>query len=180
MKKIVCLALALILVWGCALEALCAEEALEEVRCEEQGFSTKIPAGLTAEWSEGNGLQISMGKPGYIPFILVFRRPKKLSNPVNYLNNVVREYMENSYGSNMIGTNPCKTQEIGGKKLYAARYYYKVQNTRVCLMRLVEVREDGDVEYTAKYVDGKGDETLAALEIAVQYYQADPAETKAP
>lgn len=180
MKKIVCLALALILVWGCALEALCAEEALEEVRCEEQGFSTKIPAGLTAEWSEGNGLQISMGKPGYIPFILVFRRPKKLSNPVNYLNNVVREYMENSYGSNMIGTNPCKTQEIGGKKLYAARYYYKVQNTRVCLMRLVEVREDGDVEYTAKYVDGKGDATLAALEEAVRYYQADPAETKAP
>lgn len=170
MKRIFCIALAVLLM-GSALAA-CAEETMTDVRCDEQSFSTKIPSDKTAYWEEGNGLRISVGAPGYVPYVAVFRRPKKLSNPVNYLNNVYREYMENKYDNN-VGTNPCREYEIGGKTLYAAQYHYVASGNKLCLMVLVEVRDDGDVEYYAKFEDGKGDEALSVLEPAVRYYQPD-------
>ena len=177
MKRFFCLTLILALLCGGA-PAL-AQEGLTEVHCQEQGFSTWIPEGLDARWEDGAGLRISVKKAGYVPYLLITRRENKLNNPVNYLNNVYREYMENKYGDDMVGTIPCKTYEIGGKTLYMAQYFYNANGARLCFMRLVEVREDGDVEYGAKFVDGQGDETLAVLDTAVKHYQPDEAKGKA-
>jgi hypothetical protein len=184
MKRVCCLALILALVCGC-LPALAAGEGLKEARCDEQGFKTQIPSNLSARYDEENGLWVSVGKEGYIPFVLVYRRPAegKLKNPVNYLNNVYREYMENQYGEDMVGTIPCDTYEVGGKNLYAAQYFYRVNGTQLCLVRLVEVRDDRDVEYTAKFVANQGEDTLAALDTVVRYYEPTdtaPQVTEAP
>ncbi len=172
MKKVLCFALVLMVLCAAAGMALAADELADAV-CPEEGFSTKIPAGLNAAYEKENGLWISVGTPGKVPFVLISRRPLelKLKDPVNYLNNVYREYMENTYGDRMIGTNPCREYEVGGKKLLGARYLYKVQDYTLCLFRLIEVREDGDVEYSAKYIDGKGEATLSVLETAVRYYE---------
>ncbi len=175
MKRI-CTLLAVLLVF-CGILTAFAEDSLTTFHCAEQSFRVRIPSSLHAGWDEGNGLQISVETPGYIPYILVYRRDANLKDPVNYLNNVFREYMENKYGNDMIGTSPCKTYEIGGKTLYGAQYFYSVQNTRLCLFRLVEVRDDGDVEYTAKYVDGKEEATLAVLETVAASYTPDSSVT---
>lgn len=183
MKRIVSLisATLLLLLGSLSLAAFAAAAETETFVCQEEGFTVQIPAGLTAVYTDDSGLQIFTENPGYVPYVLVSRRPleMKLNNPENYLNNVYREYMENQYGDNMIGTNPCKTYEVGGKSLFGARYMYKVQDTTLCLFRFVEVREDGDVEYSAKYIDGEGDETLEALEIVIASYTTGEAAGKA-
>lgn len=175
MKRIVSLVLAALLLCGC-LPMMAQAEDLQDVYCAEQDFSTKIPADKTAAWEEDTGLRISVGKPGYVPYVTVYRRAAadKFKNPVNYLNNIYREYMEESY-DNKVGTNPCKTKEIGGKQLYSANYHYEVKGNKLCVTLMIEVRDDGDVEYHVKYVEGKGDEAMAVAETAVRYYQTGSA-----
>ena len=173
MKQLFCIALAFLLLCGC-LSVAAADEALKDVHCEEQGFSTKAPVDKHVEWEDGVGLCISVEEAGYVPYVAIYRRPEKLKNPVNFLNNVYREYMENRYGDS-VGTNPCKSYEIGGKTLYAAQYHYEVNGNQLCLALMIEVRDDGDVEYHAKFVEGKGEAALAVLDTAVRYYQPDAA-----
>ena len=180
MKKILCLILTVALLIGC-VPALAAD-GLKEVVCEEMKFTTKIAADQEASFDTENGLWISIEKPGYIPFVLVYRRPldAKFSNPVDALNNSYREYMENKYGENMVGTIPCDTYEVGGKNLYAAQYFYTVQGTQVCLIRLIEIRDDGDVEYSAKFTQEYREATLQALDNAVRYYEVIPEKEPEP
>ncbi|MBQ9007785.1 MAG: hypothetical protein IJ088_00425 [Clostridia bacterium] len=151
--------------------------SLKTYRCDEQEFTIQIPAGADASFGN-NTLTVYVESKGYIPYVMITRRPlnMKFSNPTNYLNNVYREHMENQYGSNMIGTNPAKNYTYGGKTLIGARYMYKVQNTKVCLLRLIEVREDGDVEYAAKYIDGEDKATLAVLEDVIRTYSTGEAD----
>ena len=172
MKRILCLILAMTALWGCAARA---EQQLTDVRCAEEQFSTKAPTGAAAVYAENTGFQIFVEKAGLVPYVIVSRRPldMKFSDPVNFLNNVFREHMENQYGENMIGMNPCKKWEIGGKTLLGARYLYKVKGTTLCLLRLIEVRDDGDVEYSAKTIEGQDGPTMEALDAAVRYYQPD-------
>ncbi|MBQ7455832.1 MAG: hypothetical protein IJS53_05250 [Clostridia bacterium] len=178
MKRVLCLALILALLCACLPAALADD--LETVYCAEQDFTTKIPAGMSTQFEEGQGLRVWVETPGYIPHLLIWRRAleKKFNDPVNYLNNVYREYMEDLYGDNMIGTVPCKTAQMGGKTVYVVQYYYMVQDTRLCMTRVVEVRDGGDVEYAAKFIDGEGDAALAALETAVANYTEGKAESK--
>ena len=145
--------------------------ATRQFHCDQQDFNIQIPEGAATSF-KNNTLTVYVESDGYIPYVMITRRPldMKLSNPTNYLNNVYREYMENQYGDNMIGTNPAKKYEMGGKTLVGARYMYKVQNTKVCLLRLIEVRDDGDVEYAAKYIDGDDAATMDVLENVIRSY----------
>ena len=178
MKRILCLLLTAAVLSGVVFCAALAEAPLVTVHCDEQHFSLSIPADKTAYWEEDVGMRVSVGTPGYVPYIAVYRRPENLKNPVNYLNNVYREYMENRYDNN-VGTNPCTQYDIGGKTLYAANYHYVANGNQLVLTLMVETREDGDVEYHAKYQEGKAEEALAVLDTVVRYYQPDGAETAA-
>lgn len=148
------------------------------VHCDQQGFSLTIPGDKTATWEENTGYQVFVEHAGYIPYVIVYRRTleNKFKNPVNYLNNTYREYMEDQYSN--VGTNPCKKSEIGGKSLYGASYHYEVNGTKLVLRVMIEQREDGDVEYSAKYIEGKGDATLSLLDTIVATYQPDGAKTE--
>lgn len=173
MKRIFSLILSLALLTGCLPIGAGAEELFLDVYCEQQDFSTKYAPNYTAEWEEGNGLRIWLDGKGYVPNVLIFRRPldKKINDPVNYLNNVYREYMEEKYGDS-VGTIPCQTMEVGDKTVYAVRYLYEANGNRLCLARIIEVREGGDVEFAAKYPVDEAGEALAALYVAVLYYTA--------
>ena len=162
---------------ACACLPAAADSGLTTVTCAEEGFSTMIPDGCSAQYTKGTGLQVFVKKAGYIPYVIISPRPEDMqfSNPVNYLNNVFREHMENTYGDNMLGMNPAKEWEIGGKTLIGARYKYKVGKNTVCLLRLIEIRDDRDVEYTAKFIDGEDKETMSVLDAVVKYYSADGA-----
>ena len=188
MKKLLAAILALALLTSLALCGASAEDGYADYTCEEQHFSTKIPLSGTSGYDENNaGLTIYTDVPGYIPYVIVRRRPMdmKFSNPTNYLNNTYREYIEDSYGDNNLGMNPAKTWEIGGKELIGARYMFKIGEYTVVQLQLIEVRPDGDVEYTVKFIEGEDAATMAAAEEAVRYYRetdvaAQPAEEPAP
>ena len=179
MKKLTAAILALALLLGCASATA---ESTQEAACAEEGFTVRIPAGTSAVYEANNGLVVYTETEGYIPYVIVHRRTAdmKFSDPVNFLNNVYREHLEDKYGDDMLGMNPAKDWEAGGKTLKGARYMYKVQDTTICMVRLIEVRDDGDVEYTAKYIDRQGDATMAALdEIARSYRTGEEAPAEA-
>lgn len=170
MRKTIGLLLALILLLGC-IPVLAEDAAWVGSHCEEDGFSTRIPAGATVTYETTMGfygMRIYFDSPG-LPCIIIHRRPLegKFKNPVNYLNNTYREFLEDKFEDT--GTNPAKTWEVGGKKLIGARYLY---NDRI-QVQLIEVRDLGDVEYTALFTSKDQDRALRALDIAVENYLED-------
>lgn len=179
MKKLI--AILMILVLACtALSAAAAENEKEEwtdFHCEEMQFTTKIPSGATARYTENQGLRIYMVDDGVVPYVQVTRRPAeyKFTNPSGYLNNVYREYLENKYQNDSLGMNPAKVMEIGGRELLGARYYYRISGVKVTQLLLIDIRDGGDVEFTAKFYEGNEEVTMAALEEAVRNYLEDDA-----
>ena len=188
MKKLLSVILALTLLLSAALCAASAEDEWADYTCTEQQFTTKIPvSGTTGYDDNAKGIKIYTDVPGYIPFVIVSRRPMdmKFSNPENYLNNVYREYMENTYGDDYLGMyNEAGSWDVGGKQLLGAKFKYKIGEYTVVQLQLIEVRDAGDVEYTAKFIEGEDTATMAALDTAVRYYQetdvAQPAAEPAP
>ena len=172
MKRIIMFTSILALL-ACFATLVMAEENIQEVFCEEQGFSTKIPQSLTAYWEDGNGLRINVGKQGYVPFVLIWRTGRAPGDGTEYLNGQFTREMEEQYGDNLIARTYYETYDIGGKSLPAALFTYKVEGGTLCLLRLEEVLDDQTVEYTAKYINGDPDATMEALDLAVRYYQPD-------
>ena len=168
MKQILCFVLALIMVCGSFILTASAD-GMKAVHCAEQSFTVSIPSDKSAEWVENYGLRISVESPGYVPYIEVWRRTgdDRFKNPTNYLNNVYREYMEDKYNNN-VGTNPASYIEIGGKELLGAHYHYVANGNNLIVSVFIEIREDGDVEYLAKYAANNPDETLAVLDDVVR------------
>jgi len=178
MKKLT--AVILVLALACTVLPAPAEEWID-FSCKEMQFTTKVPAGATARYEEGNGLRIYTKSEGSIPYVQVYRRPleQKFSNPVNYLNNVVREYLEEKYQDDSLGMNPAQTWEAGGRELLGARYFFRLQGIEVTYVMLIDIRDAGDVQFDAKFYEGNEEVTMAALEEAVRNYRetdAAPAE----
>ena len=171
MKRLLATILAMVIAVSLALTAS-AEADYTDYVCKEEKFSVKVPSGAAVVFEEGNGLTIYTAKEGVIPYAIIHRRAmeKKFSNPENFLNNVYREHLEDKYGDSFLGMNPAKIWEVGGKELIGARYMYKVEDTTVVLVKLLDIRDAGDVEYTIKYVDGKEDTVMPAVEEAVRSY----------
>ena len=151
MKKRMSILLALVLLTSCV--TVWARAETTEVVCREENFATRIPAGASARYEEGTGLVIYTHSEGKIPYVFVTRRSMdmKFKNPVSYLENVVREYLEDRYGDKFLGMNSATIWNIGGKELLGTRYMYLVGDTTVTLLWLLEIRDGGDVEYAAKY-----------------------------
>ena len=170
MRRISGIVLACMFLCCCAVATVHAAEALKDVHCAQQGFSTKIPAGLSAYWQENNGLYISVVKPGYVPCVLVWKGSQANISPAEYFR-AYTAHIRKKYGARLRAFSIMEYYEVGGKKLPAARYIYDVEGGRLCLLRLIEARKDHTVAYTAKYINGHGEATLAALDVAVRYYR---------
>ncbi len=176
MKRTLWKTLALAVLCALLIPAARAEEGVA-VRCAEQGFSTRMPAGLTAEWQEGDGLYIWGKDPGYVPNVQVWRRSAKLKDPVKYVSETYPAHMRDTWGDRLMGSAFHEIYETGGKQLTGGSYIYKgASGASINLVHLVEVREDGDVEYIARYLNGERAATLAILSMAVRYYTPDGAQ----
>jgi len=178
MRKWICLLLAAALLLG--LLGTASAEDWFDCHCAEEKFSTKIPgSGTTAFVNELGlyGLRIYAGTPGYFPYIIINRRDldRKFSNPRNYLNNVYREFLEEKYGDSHRGMNPAKAWEIGGKELLGARYMYEIGGITYTHLQLIDVRELGDVEYTAIFAPEDQERVMTILSTAVENYIEDEA-----
>ena len=146
----------------------------EEVRCEEQGYTTRIPAGKSTTYQKGNGLRIWLDEPGYVPNVLIWRRTSRLSDPDVYLKTTYPAHMKEKYGNNLLSVTQHEDYAIGGKHLRGTSYVYKGSSgSSIHQLHLVEIREDGDVEYNARFIRSEQQMTLDALRLAVQYYQPE-------
>ena len=172
MKPIRFLTLIFMFLCCCAVVPVHAAEALKDVHCDQQGFSTKIPAGMSAVWKDGEGLHISVGQPGYVPFVLVWKGAPVNISPAEYFK-VYTAHVKRKYGARLRAFSIMEYCGVGGRKLPAAQYIYDVKGGRLRLVRLFETRGDHTVIYTAKYLNGHGEATLAALDAAVRYYRSD-------
>ena len=172
MKKILALLTALALLLSMAAGGALAED-WTDYTCAEESFSLRVPDGAAVTYEEGTGLMIYTEHAGKIPYAIVSRRPMnmKFTNPGGYLNNVYREHLEEKYGSDFLGMNPASMMEVGGKQLPGAKYMYKVGEYTVVLLKLLDIRDAGDVEYTIKYVYGDDLSVIAAVNEAVRTYQ---------
>lgn len=148
--------------------------------CEEDQFTSKKPYHSNYEYKNDQGyvgFRIYLDTPGYPPYVLIHRRPMdgKFKNPENYLNNVYREFLEEkeeSYGTS-VGTNPAKIWEVGGKQLIGAKYTIKNTSFELIQLQLIEIRDGGDVEYTAMFDPADEEMVMKALNVAVANYAED-------
>ena len=151
--------------------------------CEEDRFTSKKPYDANYEYKTDKGymgFRIYLDVPGYPPYVLIHRRPAdgKFKDPENYLNNIYREFLENKYEGNgaSVGTNPAAIREVGGKQLIGARYTIQSGNYETIQLQLIEIRDLGDVEYTAMFDPSEEEMVMKALNAAVANYVEDEAQ----
>ena len=141
--------------------------------CPELGFSTAVDPALIETYVEGDGLYVtSHGKTG-IPSVLIYRSGDVLGEPGEYIREQWTPHMQEKYGDDLAAYVEYEYYEVGGKQLPAGKYTYRVENTLVDALRIIESTPQGTVIYTAKYVNGDDAETLAVLDDVVRFMQQD-------
>ena len=184
MKRMLAWMLAAVLsfsVFGNALpvnaEAAGGEE-LQEVSCEEQRFSTNCPEDCIVVWDEEDGMYIYTGGYEGIPYVLIYRYEEPEVDNETMLEDIIQPHLIEMYGSDMIDVSDMEEYTFGDKTLPGIDFTYMVGKYTVHALRLCE-QADGDViNYTAKYLDGSGEETLEILDGVIQNMKLTDEEEK--
>ena len=176
MKRAAALILALLMAMSLGVTALAkdADEDLQVIRCPEMGFSTRTLAEYKWKYTARDGITIYTERQGSIPYVLVFRMEDWIVDAADYIREQYTPHMEKQYGSNLVSAKELDSYTIGGRELAVGLYTYKLQGYLIDMIRAYEVQDRHTVVYTAKYIRGRGDATLAALDQAVAGYRPDP------
>ncbi len=145
---------------------------LNTVTCKELNFTTKVKASYPTKYTKADGLSIYTKKEGVIPFITIIRSNDQIAEPYEFLREQYTPYMKEQYGKDLITTTEQEKMVIGGKTLAGAHYVYRLQGYYVHMLRLMDVSLKGTVVYTAKYLEGQGSETMAALDAAIANFKS--------
>ena len=146
---------------------------LVEIACREQGFTTMADPAYSWDYQEGTGLSIYTRNAGKIPYVIVFRSEDLLGEPYEYIQEQYTPHMRNKYGEALADVQEIERYEIGGKQLPAGLYSYYVGDTLVDMLRLMDSSGSRTVSYTAKFIHGEGDATMAALDTAIRGFRAE-------
>ncbi len=146
---------------------------LAVIACPEQGFTTVADPAYSWDYQEGTGISIYTQNAGKIPYVIVFRSEDLLGEPYEYIREQYTPHIRQKYGEALADFEEIKRYEIGGKQLPAGLYSYYVGDTLVDMLRLMDSTGDRTVSYTAKFIHGQGDATLAALDAAIRGFKAE-------
>ena len=146
---------------------------LAVIPCPEQGFTTQANPAYEWDYQEGTGITIYTEEGGRIPYVIVFQSEDWLADPMEYIKEQYSPAIVKKYGDDMVGYELYEYYDIGGKSLPAGKYTYKVQDHVVDMLRIFDSTGKRTVTYTAKYEQGMGDATLAALDTAIRGFQAE-------
>lgn len=146
---------------------------LVEIACREQGFTTMADPAYSWDYQEGTGLSIYTRNAGKIPYVIVFRSEDLLGEPYEYIQEQYTPHMRNKYGEALADVQEIERYEIGGKQLPAGLYSYYVGDTLVDMLRLMDSTGSRTVSYTAKFIHGEGEATMAALDAAIRGFRAE-------
>jgi hypothetical protein len=143
------------------------------ISCPELGFTTMADPAYSWDYQDGTGISIYTQSAGRIPYVIVFRSEDLLGEPFEYIHEQYTPYIREKYGKALESFEEIEDYEIGGKTLPAGRYSYYVGDTLVDMLRLMDSTGSRTVSYTAKFIHGDGDATLAALDTAIRYFRAE-------
>lgn len=137
---------------------------------EKQNFSTRHRKEYSSAWDDEDGLYIYTEQFDSIPYVLIWRYEDVPIGPGQFLEESIYRYMIESYGSDLIDASPVKEYSIGDKTLPGMLFTYKVGEYTVESLRLVYQCGEDLISFNAKYIQAEGDETMDALEDAVENF----------
>ena len=144
---------------------------LSVIQCPELGFSFKADPSYPFDYQAGTGISLYTENKGSIPYIIVYQGEDKLAEPFEYIQEQFTPHMKKQYGENLLSYAEYESFEIGGRLLPAGVYTYRLQGYLIDMIRIYDSTGPQTVAYTAKYIQGRGDATLAALDIAVRTFE---------
>ncbi len=149
------------------------DDGLAVIECPEQGFSTLADPAYAWDYREGTGISIYTQSAGSIPYVIVYRAEDLIVEAYEYIVEQYTPHIKNQYGEDLVEYTEYEAYDIGGKALPAGLYTYRLQGYLIDLLRLYDSTGDRTVAYTAKYILGEGDATLAALDAAVRGFRTE-------
>ena len=145
-------------------------DSYDNIVCEEQDFSVDVKTGYTTEFEDGTGLYIYVEEQGSIPYAIVYRNEDLLLEPFEFIKEQMTPYMKEQYGDNLVAVNEIEEYAIGGKVLPAGLYSYMIGDILVDMLRVFDSTGDQTIAYTAKYIDGFGEDAVEALDVAMRSF----------
>ena len=146
---------------------------LAVVSCPEQGFSTMADPAYGWEYEDEAGVVIYTGNYGGIPYVIAYQDEDLIAEPFEYIREQFTPHIQNSYGADLISYEEIEDYEIGGKILPAGFYVYRLQDYIIEMIRIYDSTGSRTAAFTAKYIQGRGEETLKALDTAIRYFQPE-------
>ena len=144
---------------------------LKAVACPELGFTTAVDPAFSALYDEEDGLYVSLSGEGKIPYVLIYRTGDVIGEPAEYIREQYTPHIQQQYGDDLVSYVEYEYYDVGGKKLPAGLYTYRLQGYLIDMLRIIESTTQGTVIYTAKTINGDGGDTLAALDDLVRCMQ---------
>lgn len=148
-------------------------EGLVQIACPEQGFTTMADPAYSWDYQAGTGISIYTQHEGSIPYVIVYRGEDLLGEPYEYIQEQFTPHMQQKYGDALASFEEVRSYETGGKQLPAGLYSYYVGDTLVDMIRLMDSTGNRTVSYTAKFIHGEGEATLAALDAAIRNFRPE-------
>ena len=125
------------------------------------------------DYKDGTGITVYTESEGRIPYVIVYQGEDLIVEAFEYIKEQYTPHMQQSYGSDLVSYTEYEDYEIGGRKLPAGLYTYRLQGYLVDMLRIYDSTGKRTVAYTAKYIQGQGEETLKALDNAVRTFKAE-------
>ncbi len=146
-------------------------ESYKTYICAAQDFSFEYDPAHTVEWQDENGAVIYTDSVGYIPYAIVWQCEGLIEEPAEYISEEYTPHIEQKYGDDLVAYIEYGEYNIGGKDLPAGLYTYKLQGSLINLLRICDSTGAQTVLYTAKYIQGEEQATLAALDRAMRSFK---------
>ena len=172
MRRLVSLLLVLLLTVSLCAAATAEEDSrMKIISCPEQEFSTLCKPGYPWKFTERDGVTIYTEHENSIPYVLVYRSEDWIVDAEDLISEQYTPYMQKKYGDDLVSVTEYDEYTLGGRPVSAALYTYKLQGYLIDMIRAYENVNGYTVIYTAKYIQGQGEATLAALDAAVENYR---------
>lgn len=157
-------------------ESSAGDDGLSLISCPELGFTTMANPAYPRKCSEKGTFLIYLEDEDYVPYVCIWWSFELTpDNDLHtYLSETFTPRMREEWGDRMHGIVEYAAYEIGGKKLPAVFYLFNNANdVTLEMLRLYDIIGDRVAIYEAKYVQGKGEETMNALDKAIRYFKED-------
>ena len=148
-------------------------DGLALIECPQLGFTTMADPSYAWDYQEGTGISIYTEHAGNIPYVIVWRSEDLIAEPLDYIKEQFTPHMQSQYGDDLVSYVEYEFYDIGGKQLPAGLYTYRLQGYLIDMLRIYDSTGSQTAAYTAKYIQGQGDATLAALDTAIRNFRAE-------